>query len=67
MKSDIANNLVELIRSSEPTRWPVDSCQDADVKLSLQLDESITKAIRHHRQMTDLFGKMYADGMYRKK
>ena len=62
MAPNIAKSSLEIIRNLDASRWASNLISDSDLNSLLLFDETIEKVIKHHRSMTDIFGKMYADG-----
>lgn len=55
----LVKELVMYIKKVEPQRWG--GMADNEIIENLKLNEVSKKIIRHHEEITDTFGKMYAD------
>lgn len=59
-KKIIFDGLISRLRLIEPTKWP-NTITDAEIISTLSLEELYPRIVQHHADVTDIFGKMYAD------
>ena len=59
-KKRIFEGLISRLRLVEPTKWP-ESIPDSEIVSRLSLHDLYPRIVQHHADITDLFGKMYAD------
>ena len=58
--STISDKLIKLMRDIEPDRFP-ESMSDEEFKSIINIDESISRLVQHHYDITNIFGAMYED------
>ena len=57
----IVGRLLDLIRAAEPNRWASVEAAGADLKVN----EAVARHTRHHKDITEVFRKMYSDVAYK--
>jgi hypothetical protein len=57
----MVGRLLDLIRAAEPNRWA--SSEDAGAEL--KVNEAVARHTRHHKDITEVFRKMYSDVAYK--
>jgi hypothetical protein len=57
----IVDRLVHLARAAEPARW----ASDDETEASLKASQAVLRHTKHHKDITEIFRKMYADVAYK--
>lgn len=57
----IVDRLVHLARAAEPARW----ASNDETEASLKANQAVARHTRHHKEITEIFRKMYADVAYK--
>lgn len=57
---EVRSELFRRMRSAEPTRFPAEVA-DEEMGAMMDVDESISRMIQHHYDVTNLFGELYDD------
>ena len=60
LQTVVINELVNLLKESEPTRWTPSQSVD-EIASTLKLGEVVERLFRHHFQLLDIFRQMYSD------
>lgn len=57
----IVNKLVTLAQATEPSRWT----SAEETLTALSANQAVARHVRHHKEITEIFRKMYADVAYK--
>ena len=57
----IVNKLVALVQATEPSRWT----SPEETLTALSANQAVARHVRHHKEITEIFRKMYTDVAYK--